>query len=274
MTDHDAPKDGTGATGQKRWTKKKIWRFLNSAFVIWVLGTVVVGGIGGLFALWKRHHDEKKANAQAVVGLDKEIDQRLLDILHLLQEAEQDSRTLKVIEFRLRGLRRGTLLKTAKGEVVRPDDPVAAKAYKAEERIQEEIRARFRAIPDAYELLEAPPPPGRFGALDPTSYKDSSVHALLDKLAGLVDANDRAEITRVAGGIGNLGHAQGAIAAELLRKHVVLSRWPSSFQRLRRCPETDPLCLGPMPPLRPPPLAIYDETADTISFPPPPPGGS
>jgi hypothetical protein len=58
----------------------KFWQFLNSPLGIFVLTTIFVSGIGGVFTLWQQHFNEMQANKRQALRLLAEFDFRLNEI--------------------------------------------------------------------------------------------------------------------------------------------------------------------------------------------------
>jgi hypothetical protein len=65
------------ATSGDRADGTRFWQFLNSALGIFVLTTIFVSGIGGIFTLWQQHSKEMEARKSQALRLLAEFDFRL-----------------------------------------------------------------------------------------------------------------------------------------------------------------------------------------------------
>lgn len=231
-------------------TQSRLWTFLNSAFGLLVMSTVLVSGAGGaVINYWLEHQRAESAAAVTIERLDMQISydisRSLIELRHTallrgrlrsaqqLQESAQQS-TAPLLVF-------GTIHvngdKTEPPMIGSPREIFLLKV----DRYVSFLKATISASPNAEALLTSPHK--FFSPLFP-EYANYNVPALVAALHEKVPPDQRAELEDVLAQLASLSTANSDDVAGIIKTKLILRRWrrpPASY--FYSCPHSDPLCI-------------------------------
>ncbi|MES9930334.1 MAG: hypothetical protein ABW158_19655 [Candidatus Thiodiazotropha sp. 6PDIVS] len=76
----------------KTTTRSKVWELLNSAFILWILSTIVISGITWAYTSWKETIEKEVQYSDEVLAIDLELAARLQFFdSNLRQQASRNS---------------------------------------------------------------------------------------------------------------------------------------------------------------------------------------
>lgn len=83
------------------WMLGKLWKFVNSAFGLWVLSSLVLGGITFLYTLYTESAHEKIQKSATIDRLDTEISKRIAELdygIMRVNETEEDKKEARLLK--------------------------------------------------------------------------------------------------------------------------------------------------------------------------------